>query len=128
MGLVIEPRHIVVGLRHEPGLGQPPACPGLEERQTAAMQEVMDEGGDENGLAGAGEAGHAEPHAWRAASDRGIEHVVEDDPRLVGNGREGRQEVLPVPMWTGEVACNDRHRFGCLKKERQNAGIEACLS
>ena len=32
MGLVIEPRHIVVGLRHEPGLGEPPTCPGLEER------------------------------------------------------------------------------------------------
>ena len=118
MGLVIEPRHIVVGLRHEPGLSQPPACPGLEERQTATMQEVVDEGGDENGLTGAGEAGHAEPHAWRAASDRSIEHVVKDDPRLVGNSREGRQEVLPVPMWAGEAASNDRHRFEFLKKEQ----------
>ena len=92
------------------------------------MQEIVDEGGDENGLTGAGEAGDADPHAWRAASDRSIEHIVEDDPPLVGNGREGRQEVLPVPMWTDEVACNDRHRFGCLKKQRQNAEIEACLS
>ena len=77
MGLVIEPWHIVVGLRHEPGLGKTPACPGFEERQAAAMHEVMDERGDENGLAGAGKAGHAEPHGRRAASDGGIEHVIE---------------------------------------------------
>jgi hypothetical protein len=25
-------------------------------------------------------------------------------------------------MWAGEAASNDRHRFGFLKKERQNAG------
>ena len=54
------------------------------------MYEVMDEGGDEHGLAGAGKPGNAEPHGWRAASGRGIEHVVKDDARLVGNGREGR--------------------------------------
>ncbi len=128
MGLVIEPGHIVVGLRHEPGLGEPLACAGVKERQAATMHEVMDEGGDEDRLAGARKAGHAEPHVWRAASDRSIEHVVEDDPHLVGNGREGRQDVLPGPMWTGEAASNDRHRFGFLKRERQNAGNEACLS
>ena len=82
------------------------------------MQEVVDEGGDENGLTGSGEAGHAEPHAGRTAADRSIEHVVKDDPRLVGNGREGQQEVLPVPMWAGEAASNDRHRFEFLKKEQ----------
>src|SRR4051794_16407329 len=58
------------------------------------MQEVVDEGGNENGLTGAGEAGHAEPRAWRAASNRSIEHIVEDNPRLVGNGRESRQDIL----------------------------------
>ena len=32
MSLVIEPRHGVVGLRHEAGLGEPPALHGIEER------------------------------------------------------------------------------------------------
>jgi hypothetical protein len=49
----------------------------------------MDEGADEHGLAGARKTGNAEPHGWRAASGRGMEHVVNDDARFVSNGREG---------------------------------------
>ena len=32
MSLVIEPRHVVVGLRHEASLNEPPLCMGIEER------------------------------------------------------------------------------------------------
>ena len=67
MRLVIEARHVVVGLRHQLAPGEPPAGIGLEERQPAAVHEVVDERGDEHGLAGAGKPGHAEPHGRRAA-------------------------------------------------------------
>src|SRR4051812_31714883 len=104
MRLVIEPGHGVVGLRHEAGLGEPPARPRLEQRQASAMHEIMDQRGDEYGLAGARETSDAEPHSRRAAPDRGIAHIVEDDPRLVGKGRQGRQDSLPMPILAGAAA------------------------
>ena len=60
MRLVVETRHRIVGLRLEPRTGDAPARQRLEHRQTSAMQQVMHQRRDEHGLAGAGEAGHAE--------------------------------------------------------------------
>ena len=62
MVLVIEARHRVVGLRLEPGAGDPPGRKRLEHRKAAAAREAVDQRGDEHGLAGARQAGDAEPH------------------------------------------------------------------
>ena len=62
MRLVVEARHRVVGLRLEPRpRAMRPLAHGLEHRQAAAMQQLMHQRGDEHGLAGAREAGDAEP-------------------------------------------------------------------
>ena len=61
MVLVVEPRHRVIGLRLKPCARDPPARQGLENRKTAAANEAVNQGGDEDGLAGARQAGDAEP-------------------------------------------------------------------
>ena len=61
MGLVVEARHRVVGLRLEPRARDAHAAQRREHRQPPAMQQLMHQRGDEDGLAGAGEAGDAEP-------------------------------------------------------------------
>ena len=61
MRLVVEARHRVVGLRLEPRAGDAAARQRLEHRQPPAMQQLMHQRGDEHRLAGAGEAGDAEP-------------------------------------------------------------------
>ena len=53
MALIVEARHVVVGLRLEHRRRDAAARIGPEKRQAAAMQEIVDEGGDEDGLAGA---------------------------------------------------------------------------
>ena len=57
-----------------------------EAGQAAAGQQVMDERGDEDGLAGAAEAGDAEAQGWREAAGSGIGEVAERNADLVGNG------------------------------------------
>ena len=69
MVLVVEARHRVVGLRLEPGAGDPSGGERLEHRKAAAAGEAMDQRGDEDGLAGARQSGDAEPH-------RRIEKIV----------------------------------------------------
>ena len=84
MRLVVEARHLVVGLRLEPRFGEPALAVGVEERQPAAMHEIVDERGDEDGLSRARQPGDAEPDGRRAAAG---DHPVEiggGDPRLVG--------------------------------------------
>ena len=63
--LVVEARHRVVGLRLEVGALDAPLGLGHEERQAAAGDEIADERGDEDGLAGARQPGDAEPQRGR---------------------------------------------------------------
>jgi len=91
--LVVESRHIVVGLRRQRGAGDASAGISLEQGQAAAMDQVVDEGGDEDRLAGAGKAGHTEAERRRddAGSPFGEGH--ERKPRLVGYG--GKLQTAP---------------------------------
>ena len=52
MVLIVEARHRIVGLRLEPGAGDPPGGERLEDRKTSAAGEAVDQRGDEHGLAG----------------------------------------------------------------------------
>ena len=65
MILVLEARHRVVGLFLQEGAGDAPGFLRLEQRQPAAMDEIVDQRRDEHGLAGARQAGDAEPQRWR---------------------------------------------------------------
>ena len=53
MVLVIEARHRVVGLRREPGAGDPPGRERLEDGEAAATGEAVNKRGDKDRLAGA---------------------------------------------------------------------------
>ena len=61
MPLIVEARHLIVRLRLEIGAEHAAVGDGVEERHAGARHEVVHERGDEHGLAGAGEAGDAEP-------------------------------------------------------------------
>ena len=61
MRLVVEAGHGVVRLRLKPRAGEASARHRLEHRKASAAHEPVHERGDEHGLAGAGEAGDAEP-------------------------------------------------------------------
>ncbi len=65
MLLIFEARDDLVRLRFQIGAQQAPLGGRVEERQPAAGDEIVHERGDEHGLAGAGEPGHAEPHRRR---------------------------------------------------------------
>ena len=84
MRLVVEARHLVVGLRLQPRPASRPLGIGLEERQPAAMHEIVDERGDEDGLAGARQAGHAEAQRRRKQRRRPVGERVERQQRFVG--------------------------------------------
>ena len=87
MALVVEARHGVVGLRLELGAGDAAGGIGLEERQPAAMDQIVDQRGDEDGLAGAGEAGDAEPDRRRDEACGAVGEVGERQAGLVGDRR-----------------------------------------
>ena len=61
MLFVIEARHRIVGLRREVARGDAPPGQRLEQRQAPAADQAMHKRGDEHRLAGARQAGHAEP-------------------------------------------------------------------
>src|SRR5947209_3406199 len=61
--LVVETRYRVVGLRLKPRPRDPSGRKRLENGKSAATNEAMDQGGDKDGLAGARQAGDAEPDA-----------------------------------------------------------------
>ena len=62
MVFIVEARHRVVGLRRKPRLRDPPGGERLEDRKTTATGEAVNQRGDEDGLAGARQAGDAEPN------------------------------------------------------------------
>ena len=76
MILVGEARHRVVGLRLEPGAGDASLGRGGEHRQPRAGDQVVDERGEEHRLAGAGEAGDAEPQSRRRRNNRRVERAT----------------------------------------------------
>ena len=51
--LIVEARHRVVGLRLQPGAGDPPGGERLENREAAAAGEAVNQRRDEDRLAGA---------------------------------------------------------------------------
>ena len=67
--LIVEARHRVVGLRLEPGAGDPAGGVRFENREATAAGEAVNQRRDEDGLAGARQSGDAEP-------DRRMEKVV----------------------------------------------------
>ena len=97
--LIGEAWHRIVRLRLQPGAGDPPRGVGLEHRKPAAAGEAMDQRGDEHRLAGARQAGDAEP-------DRRIEQVVAIVPQ-----RPRRQaRFLDDICKTGSHAGRERSR------------------
>ena len=62
VAFVVETRHRVVRLRLEPRAADAAACERLEDRKTAAAQQSMHQRGNEDRLAGARQAGDAEPY------------------------------------------------------------------
>ena len=95
MVLVLEARHGVVGLMFEKGAGDAAGFLGLEERQPAAMDEIVHESGDEDRLAGAGKARHAEPHRGRDEPGSAVGQRIERDERLVGEGSQRGHGPIP---------------------------------
>ena len=53
MALIVETRHRIVRLRLKPGAGDPPGRERLENRETAAAGEAINQRRDEDRLAGA---------------------------------------------------------------------------
>ena len=62
MVLIVEARHGIVRLRLQPGAGDPARGIRLEDRKPPAAGQAVDQRCDEHGLAGARQAGDAEPH------------------------------------------------------------------
>ncbi len=84
--LVVEARHLVVRLRLE--VGALDAALGFrhEERQASAGDEIANERGDEDGLAGTGQPGDAEPQ-------RGRHHV----------GQQGAGAMPSLARWVVQI-------------------------
>jgi len=89
MRLVVEARHRVVGLRFEPRASDAAVRQRLEHRQPPAMQQLMHQGGDEHGLAGAREAGDAQPHGRIEQIEPEIAERAAGEPDFFGNVGEG---------------------------------------
>ena len=95
MVLVLEARHRVVRLLLEEGAGDAAGFLRLEQRQPAAMDQIVHEGRDEHRLAGARQASDAEPQRRRNEPGRAPGKRVEGDPRLVGEGRRETPNAVP---------------------------------
>ena len=92
--LVLEARHRVVRLLFQHGARDAAGFLRLEQRQPAAMDEIVHEGRDEHRLAGPRQAGDAEPQRRRNEAGSALAQRVEGDQRLVGEGGERRQSVF----------------------------------
>src|SRR5690606_14032678 len=83
MFLIGKARDRVVRLRPQGRLRDPAVRVGAKERQPPAMNEVVDEGRDEDRLAGLGQAGNAEPERWRYEVGRPAGEGAQGDPCFV---------------------------------------------
>ena len=119
MVLIVEARHRVVGLRLEPGARDPAGGEGLENRKAAAAGQAVDQRGDEDGLAGARQAGDAEPH-------RRIEEmlaIVQQRPRrqarfLDDIGKTGGHAGWEELDWR-KASCESYRKGGDWRAENQ---------
>ena len=134
MVFIVEARHRVVGLRLQPGARDPPGGERLEDRKAAAAGEAVDQRGDEDGLAGARQAGDAEP-------DRRIEKVlaiVQQRPRRQARflddivkswGPCGREELGSAEAMTAntirKVAIGGRKSSFILRTRLEPRGLNA---
>ncbi len=112
MALISEARHRVVRLRRQMRARDPAGGIGLEHRKPAAARQAMDQRGDEYGLAGARQAGDAEPH-------RRVEEVL-----AIVDQRPGRQARLLDHILETECHMNMRdsnvRELGRAGPNRQN--------
>ncbi|MNL48973.1 hypothetical protein D3C87_1718740 [compost metagenome] len=83
MVFILKARHGVVRLRFQPGRSDTARLQRLEQRQPPAMQQVMDQRRDEHGLAGARQAGHAEPQRRIDEIGGAVRNIVEGNQRFV---------------------------------------------
>ena len=90
MGFIVEARNGVVWLRLQGGAGEATGRHRLEQRQASALDQIVDEGGDEHGFTGARQTGDAEPNGRGYQSGGEIREIVNCDPRVVGKGRQGQ--------------------------------------
>ena len=84
VALIVEARHGIIGLRLELCVGNASARPGLEKRQPPAVQKIVDEGDDEDSLAAARQAGHAETHRRIDEARGAIGEIGKSEAGLVG--------------------------------------------
>jgi hypothetical protein len=92
---VLEARDGVVRLMFHERAGNAAALLGIEQWQSPAMQEIMHEGGDEHGLAGARKSGHAKPQGWRDERGCVSRQCIERNQRVIGQCRQAGQ-ICPV--------------------------------
>ena len=100
MLFVGEARDAGVGRFGEASANEPAFGEHGKAGQAAAGQEVVDQCGDEDGLAGAAEAGNADPEGGRDAPGRGIGEIVERDADFVGEAGRRLRHAGPVPAMT----------------------------
>ena len=86
--LVFEAGHGVVGLRLQIGAGETALRRRSKNGKPRARDEIVHERGDEHGLAGAREAGHAEPNRRRDEVGGIIAEIAEDVARGLRVGRD----------------------------------------
>ena len=109
MLLVLEARHGVVRLLLQKGAQDASARLRLEHRQAPAMQEIVDERGDEHRLAGPRQAGDAQPDVGAEEVRRPVGEIVEDESGLVGERWHEEVRGPRLPGWPpdiGAVACD----------------------
>jgi hypothetical protein len=86
MVLVLEARNRVVGLLLQDRARDAAALLGLEQRQAPPMDEIVDERGDEHGLAGARQSGHADAQRGQDDVARPPGDGVQCDAGLIADG------------------------------------------
>lgn len=92
MVLILKPGNGIVRLRLETHIRDAPGPHGLKQRQTTAIQKIVDERGDENRLARPRKTGDAKPQCRMCKGARTIGQIVECDERTVCQGRKRRRQ------------------------------------
>src|SRR5690606_25045535 len=95
--LVLEARNRIVRLMFEISAGNATGFLRFEQGQSAAMDKIMDEGGDEDCLAGSRQARDAKSHGGRDQAGRAPGERVQGDARLVGKGCQ-RSQLRQSPL------------------------------
>lgn len=80
----------VVGLWFQIGRFDAVFGNGIEEREPSAIDQILDQSGDEHALASLAEAGDAEAHRWRDEIGRSIADASNDVGAFVGEVSEAQ--------------------------------------